>query len=71
MSGFILLAIGVCIFFFALRTTDEINRVAAFFALTISLTWGFALTPPLFQLLVEIITVLAAFRVCMRCLNCG
>ncbi|MEH2423496.1 MAG: hypothetical protein V7K48_22050 [Nostoc sp.] len=71
MSSLVLLLIGLGIFFLALRTKDEIHHIAAMLAGTISLVWGFALAPLSFQLLFEIISVLAAFFVCMRCLGCG
>jgi hypothetical protein len=71
MVGIVLLIIGLGIFFLGLNTKDEINRIAALVAGVIALVWGFALSPLSFQLLVEIVSVLAAFLVCMRCLGCG
>lgn len=71
MSSLVLLVIGLGIFVLAWNTKDEINRIAAMVAGTISLVWGFALAPLRFQLLVEFVLVLAAFFVCMRCLGCG
>lgn len=70
MSSIVLLLTGLGTFFLVWRTQDEINRIAAMVAGTISLVWGFALTPMSFQLVFEIISVLAAFLVCMRCLGC-
>ena len=55
---------------YSIDKNDEINRIAAMVAGTISLVWGFALTLVSFQLVFEIISVLAAFFVCMRCLGC-
>ncbi|KAF3889595.1 MULTISPECIES: hypothetical protein [Nostocales] len=71
MAGIILLIIGLGIFFVGLSTKDEINRIAALVAGVISLVWGFALAPLSFQLLVESVSILGAFLVCMRCLGCG
>ena len=71
MSSLVFLLIGLATFFFALRTKEEIHRIAAMVVGTIFLVWGFALAPLSFQLLFEIISVLAAFFVCMRCLGCG
>ncbi|WP_375515691.1 hypothetical protein [uncultured Nostoc sp.] len=71
MSSLVLLLIGLGTFFFALRTKEEIHRIAAMATGTIIMVWGFALAPLSFQLLFEIISVLAAFSVCMRCLGCG
>ncbi|MEH1791093.1 MULTISPECIES: hypothetical protein [unclassified Nostoc] len=71
MSSVVLLLIGLGTSFFAWRSKDEIHRIAAMLAGTISLVWGFSLAPVSFQLVFEIISVLAAFFVCMRCLGCG
>ncbi|MUG92441.1 hypothetical protein F7734_08210 [Scytonema sp. UIC 10036] len=71
MTGIVLLIIGLGIFFLGLSTKDEINRIAALVAGVICLVWGFALSPLSIQLLVETVSVLAAFLVCMRCLGCG
>ncbi len=71
MSSLVLLLIGLGTFFFALKTHEEVHRIAAMVTGTIFLVWGFALAPLSFQLLFEIISVLAAFFVCMRCLGCG
>ncbi|WP_276751397.1 hypothetical protein [Chlorogloeopsis fritschii] len=71
ISSLVLLLIGLGTFWLALSTKDEINRVAAVVAGTISLIWGFTLAPLQLQLLIEIVSVLATFFVCMRCLGCG
>ncbi|MBD2680560.1 MULTISPECIES: hypothetical protein [Nostoc] len=71
MVSLILLLIGLGISFLAWKTQDEIHRIASMVTGTISLVWGFSLAPLSFQLLFEIISVLAAFSVCMRCLGCG
>jgi 4-hydroxybenzoate polyprenyltransferase len=71
MSSLVLLLIGLGTFFFALRSKEEIHRIATMVTGTIFLIWGFALAPLPFQLAFEIISVLAAFFVCMRCLGCG
>ncbi len=71
MSSLVLLLIGLVTFFLAFKTQDEINRITAMISGTIFLIWGLALAPLAFQLLFEIVSVLAAFSVCMRCLGCG
>ncbi|BAY41709.1 hypothetical protein NIES2111_61050 (plasmid) [Nostoc sp. NIES-2111] len=71
MSSLLLLLIGLGIFALAWNTQDEIHRITAMFSGTISLIWGLALAPLPFQLLIEIVSLLAAFSVCMRCLGCG
>ncbi|WP_445634070.1 Amino acid transporter [Nostoc sp. DSM 114161] len=71
MGSLILLLIGLGILFLAWKAQDEIHRIATMVTGTISLIWGFSLAPLSFQLPFEIISVLAAFSVCMRCLGCG
>ncbi|MDZ8189128.1 MAG: hypothetical protein RMX96_30335 [Nostoc sp. ChiSLP02] len=71
MSSLVLLLVGLGILFLAWRAKDEIHRIATMVTGTISLIWGFSLAPLSFQLGFEIISVLAAFFVCMRCLGCG
>ncbi len=71
MSSLILLLIGLGILFLVFNTKDEIHRITAMISGTILLIWSLALAPLSFQLLIEIVSVLAAFSVCMRCLGCG
>jgi hypothetical protein len=71
MSSLILLLMGLGIFFLALKSQDEIHRITAMISGTILLIWGLALAPLAFQLVIEIVSVLAAFSVCMRCLDCS
>lgn len=71
MSSLVLLLIGLGILFLAWKSQDEIHRIATMISGTISLIWGFCLAPLSFQLPFEIISVFAAFFVCMRCLGCG
>ena len=71
MSSLILLLIGLGTFFLAFNTKDEISRLTAMISGTILLIWGLALAPLQFQLLIEIVSVLASFSICMRCLGCG
>jgi hypothetical protein len=71
MNSLLLLLIGLGIFTLAWNTQDEINRITAMTSGAISLIWGLALAPLAFQLVIEIVSLLAAFSVCMRCLGCG
>ncbi|MEH2109192.1 hypothetical protein [Nostoc sp.] len=71
MSSFVLLLLGLGIFLFAWTSKDEIHRIAAMLTGIIALIWGFSLAPFSFQLVFEIISVVATFFVCMRCLGCG
>ncbi len=71
MAGFVLLAVGLGTFAMALRTKDDINRLAVMVAGAIVLVWGFALAPLPFQLLVEIGILVQVSSICLRCLGCG
>ncbi|MEH2172388.1 hypothetical protein [Nostoc sp.] len=71
MSSLVLLLIGLGTLFLVFNTKDEIHRITAMVSGIILLIWGLALAPLSFQLLIEIVSVLAAFSVCMRCLGCG
>ncbi|MEH2229921.1 MAG: hypothetical protein V7K71_09775 [Nostoc sp.] len=71
MSSLVLLLIGLGTLVLVFNTKDEIHRITAMIGGTILLIWGLALAPLQFQLLIEIVSVLAAFSVCMRCLGCG
>jgi hypothetical protein len=65
----IFLLSGLGIIWIGLRTGEEIVRIAAAIAGAILLIWGFALTPLPLQLLVEIVSVMAVFSVCVRCMR--
>jgi hypothetical protein len=71
MAGFVLLAVGLGTFAMALRTKDDINRIAVMVAGAIFLLWGFALAPLPFQLLIEIAILVPVSSICLRCLGCG
>lgn len=65
----ILLAVGIGIIWVGLSSKDEVYRVASGVTGAIFLIWGFALTPSQFQFLVEAITLVVVFPICMRCLG--
>jgi VIT1/CCC1 family predicted Fe2+/Mn2+ transporter len=65
----ILLAVGIGIIWVGLRSKDEVYRLASGVTGAIFLIWGFALTPSQLQFLVEAITLVAIFPICMRCLR--
>ena len=71
MAGFVLLAVGLGTFAMALRTKDDINRIAVMVAGAILLVWGFALAPLPFQLLIELAILVPVSTICLRCLGCG
>jgi len=71
MTSLVFLVAGFGASLIALRTKDEVNRIAALIAGSIFLIWGFALTPQAFQILVEVAIIIPVFSICMRCLGCG
>jgi hypothetical protein len=71
MAGLVLLAVGLGIFGMALRTKDDVNRIAVMVGGAIILVWGFALAPLPFQLLIEISILVPVSTICLRCLGCG
>ncbi|MGF1938341.1 MAG: hypothetical protein RM347_028960 [Nostoc sp. ChiQUE02] len=71
MSSLLLLLMGFGTFFLAWKAQDEIHRITAMFSGTIFLIWGLALASLSLQLFIEIVSLLAVFSVCMRCLGCG
>jgi hypothetical protein len=60
---------GLGIILAGLRTREEVFRIAAAVSGAVFMIWGFALTPPQFQLFIEILLVGAVFRICMKCIN--
>ena len=71
MTSLVFLTVGFGTSLIALRTKDEVNRIAALVTGLIFLIWGFALTPQAFQTLVEVSIIIPIFSICMRCLGCG
>ncbi len=64
-----LLGLGLSIIWLGLKTNDEVYRLGAVIGGAIFIVWGFALTPSEFQILFEVIALIAVFPVCMRCLK--
>ncbi|MBE9177940.1 hypothetical protein IQ268_04995 [Oculatella sp. LEGE 06141] len=69
MGYLLFLALGLGIVWFGWQTKEEVLRLAAAISGAIFLIWGFAITPLPFQLLVEVLAVIAVFSVCVRCLR--
>lgn len=69
LTYLILLGIGLSIIWLGLKTKDEVYRLGAVIGGAIFLVWGFALTPSQFQILFEVIALIAVFPVCMRCMK--
>ncbi|GAB4233051.1 MAG: hypothetical protein Kow0049_16310 [Stanieria sp.] len=53
-----------------LKVSEEVIQLSTGITAAILLVWGLVLTPQSLLLLIEIITVLAVFRICMRCCEC-
>ena len=70
MSFAIFIGLGLGAIAWGLRTTEEILRLSAAIVGTILLIWGLCLTPQTFLIAVEILAVVAVFRICVRCCEC-
>ena len=69
MTCLILLTIGLGFIWLGLKTSEEVYRLTAAAVGTVLLVLGLFATPLQFQLLVEVISVVAVFRICLRCLD--
>ncbi|BAU66043.1 hypothetical protein STA3757_34440 [Stanieria sp. NIES-3757] len=70
MSWLIFLLIGLILIWVGLKVSEEVVQLSTAITAAILLVWGLVLTPQSLLLLIEIITVLAVFRICMRCCEC-
>lgn len=70
MSYLIFLLIGLILIWVGLKVSEEVVQLSTGITAAILLVWGLVLTPQSLLLLIEIITVLAVFRICMRCCEC-
>lgn len=69
MTYLIFLAVGLGFIWLGLRTREEVYRLTAALVGTVLLVLGLFSTPLQLQLLVEIISIFAVFRICLRCLD--
>lgn len=67
MTYLVLLTVGFAIAAIALRLQEEVLLIAALVASAVFLIWGFALTPPRYQIAVEVALLVVLFPVCVRC----
>jgi hypothetical protein len=65
----VLLAVGLVVIWFGLKTKDDVLMIGAAITGALLLIWGFALTPFQLQLIVEILIVVAVFPICLKCLR--
>ena len=70
MSFAIFIGLGIVAIAWALRSTDEITQLSGAILGAILLVWGLCLTPQRFLVAAEILTVIAVFRICLRCCEC-
>ncbi|GAB4526769.1 MAG: hypothetical protein Tsb0014_07110 [Pleurocapsa sp.] len=70
MSYLIFLGIGLATIVWGLNVKEEVAQLTAAIIGTIFLVWGLFLTPQTFLLLMEIVAVIALFRLCIRCCEC-
>ncbi|MGB5968212.1 MAG: hypothetical protein WA865_22150 [Spirulinaceae cyanobacterium] len=69
MSYIIFLTVGLGFIWLGLKTREEVYRLTAAAVGAVLLVCGLIATPLPFQIFVEILTVIALFRVCLRCLE--
>ena len=65
----VLLAVGLVVIWFGLKTKDDVLMIGSAFTGALLLIWGFALTPSELQLIVEVLIVVAVFPICLKCLR--
>ncbi|MCC0179027.1 hypothetical protein I4641_18830 [Waterburya agarophytonicola K14] len=70
MSFALFIGLGLGAIAWGLRTTEEVVRLSAAIIGAILLIWGLCLTPQMFLIGAEILTVIAVFRICVRCCEC-
>ena len=70
MSFALFIGLGLGAIAWGLKTTEEIVRLSLAIVGAILLIWGLCLTPQMFLIGAEILTVVAVFRICVRCCEC-
>lgn len=70
MSFVIFLGLGLGSIVWGLKSQEEIIQLSGAIIGAVLLVWGLCLTPQVFLLGAEIITVIAVFRICIRCCEC-
>ncbi|MEO0539929.1 MAG: hypothetical protein AAFZ80_03580 [Cyanobacteria bacterium P01_A01_bin.105] len=65
--GFLLLSIGLAIIWGGMRLQEEVLLIAAALVGLCLLIGGFVLTPPHWQVAMEVLVVVLLFPVCVRC----
>ena len=70
MSFLIFLGLGLGFVVWGLKSTEEILQLLSAIVGAILLFWGLCLTPQRLLISAEILTVIAVFRICVRCCEC-
>lgn len=70
MSFVIFIGLGLGAIAWGIKTTEEVFQLSGALIGAILLIWGMCLTPKMFLIITEIVTVIAVFRVCVRCCEC-
>ena len=70
MSFIIFIGLGLVAIAWGLRSTEEIAQLSGAIVGAILLVWGLCLTPQMLLIGMEILAVIAAFRICVRCCEC-
>ena len=70
MSFVVFIALGLGAIAWGLRASEEVAQLSGAVAGAILLVWGLCLTPQMFLIGVEILAVIAVFRICVRCCEC-
>ncbi|MGL5795440.1 MAG: hypothetical protein ACRC06_13765 [Waterburya sp.] len=70
MSFLIFIGLGLGTITWGVKATDEVAQLAGAIIGAILLVWGLSITPQIYLLAAEIITVIAVFRICVRCCEC-
>jgi len=65
------LGLGFSIIVLGFRSRDEVYQFAAVAGASISLLLGLLFAPPMFQVALEVASIVAVFSLCMRCIRSG
>lgn len=70
MSFLIFLGLGFGTIAWGVKSTEEIVQLSSAVLGSVLLIWGLCLTPQMFLLGAEILSVIAVFRISVRCCEC-
>lgn len=70
MSFVVFIGLGLGAIALGVKAQEEVAQLAGAIIGSILLVWGLCLTPQTFLVAGEILTVIAVFRVCVRCCEC-